>query len=176
MTTEIPERNDLHDVSDEFKEGAKLCEMFLLLPDRYKNKEAKVRLMLTSKFGGWKLKDELVTSLGLSIGDTISAEVSIIGGPGLIDENGSIDLFAGGDAANKLLEIGSYNKGPIKCIIDCKVKLVYEKAPIANGSKIVFKASMVLEEVLNFAGVDDGFGRADRSRTSIQNLFADILR
>lgn len=34
--------------------------------------------MLNSKLGGWKFKDELVSSLGLSIGDTISTQVSMV--------------------------------------------------------------------------------------------------
>lgn len=44
----------------------------ILLPDRYKDRETKVRLMLRNKFCGWTLKDELVISLGLTVGDAIS--------------------------------------------------------------------------------------------------------
>lgn len=43
---ELPERNNLYEVDEELEEGAKLCEKFLLLPDRYKDRETKVRLML----------------------------------------------------------------------------------------------------------------------------------
>lgn len=74
---ELPERNNLYEVDEELEEGAKLCEKFLLLPDRYKDRETKVRLMLRNKFCGWTLKDELVVSLGLTVGDTVSVEVSI---------------------------------------------------------------------------------------------------
>ena len=42
---ELPERNNLYEVDEELEEGAKLCEKFLL-PDRYKDRETKVRLML----------------------------------------------------------------------------------------------------------------------------------
>lgn len=171
----LPERNNLYEVDDELKEGAKLCEKFLLLPDRYKNREAKVRLMLRNKFGGWKLKDELVMSLGLTVGDTISTEVSIIGGPGLISEDGHVDLFACGDVANKLLDMACNNKGPENCIVDCKVRLAYEKAPIASNNKLVLKASMVLEEIVEFVGADDGFGRVDRARSSLADfVFANL--
>ena len=48
---ELPERNNLYEVDEELEEGAKLCEKFLLLPDRYKDRETKVRLMLRNKFG-----------------------------------------------------------------------------------------------------------------------------
>ena len=92
---ELPERNNLYEVDEELEEGAKLCEKFLLLPDRYKDRETKVRLMLRNKFCGWTLKDELVVSLGLTVGDTVSVEVSIIGGPGLISENGDVVLAPG---------------------------------------------------------------------------------
>lgn len=47
---ELPERNNLYEVDEELEEGAKLCEKFLLLPDRYKDRETKVRLMLRNKF------------------------------------------------------------------------------------------------------------------------------
>lgn len=36
MPIEMPDRNNLYDANGSLKEGAKLCEMFLLLPDRYK--------------------------------------------------------------------------------------------------------------------------------------------
>lgn len=167
---ELPERNNLYEVDEELEEGAKLCEKFLLLPDRYKDRETKVRLMLRNKFCGWTLKDELVVSLGLTVGDTVSVEVSIIGGPGLISENGDVDLFACGDVANSLLDIACSNKGPENCIVDCKVRLTYEKAPITSSNKLVFKAFVVLEEIIDFVGVDDGFGRVDRARSSLADF------
>lgn len=56
----------------DWRRGQKPCEKKILLPDRYKDRETKVRLMLRNKFCGWTLKDELVISLGLTVGDAIS--------------------------------------------------------------------------------------------------------
>ena len=128
------------------KANAKLFEEFWLRPKKMVDLEVVLRMKITKKWGGWKLKDELVTSLGLMIGDTINTEVSVLEGPGLIDNADDTDLFASGAGADWLLE---NDIGP-GSIIDAKVKFVYSRAPVGGrDGKEVWKISLVFIEGYN---------------------------
>ena len=88
----------------------------------------------------------IVTSLGLMIGDTINTEVSVLEGPGLIDNADDTDLFASGAGADWLLE----NDIGLGSIIDAKVKIVYSRAPVGGrDGKEVWKISLVFIEGYN---------------------------
>lgn len=83
---------------------------------------------------------------------------------------GDVDLYACGDVANSPLDIVCSNKGPEYCIVDCKVRLTYEKTPITSTNKLVLKASVVLEDIIEFLGSDDGFGWVDRASSSLADF------
>lgn len=131
---------------DELKNGARDFELFWLRPLRMAGHEAVLRLCLNGKIGGWKLKDELIESIGLTVGDCVSVEVSVLDGPGIIDDDGDTDLFAGGSAADWLIDTALEAGSVAGCIIDCKVRFVYEQAPVGGNGKLVNKASLVLVE------------------------------
>lgn len=125
---------------DERKAGAKAFEEFWLRPKKKANSIEKVRMMITKKWNGWKLKDELVNSLGLAIGDTINTEVSILDGPGLIEQADDTDLFASGDGADWLLQ----NNIGFGSVIDAEVRFVYSRAPVGGlAGREVWKLSLV---------------------------------
>mgnify|MGYP003300494634 CR=1 FL=1 len=127
----------------ELEKGAKDFEIFWLRPKKMANKEAILRMQINKKWGGWKLKDGLVESLSLEVGDTINTEVSILNAPGLIEDADDTDLFASGEGADWLLA----NDIGFGAIIDAKVKFVYAKAPIGGlDGREVWKISLVFVE------------------------------
>lgn len=140
------------------RSGAETFERFWLQPERFQNQEVTVRLRLNKKLGGWKIKDELVESLGLKVGECISTEVSVQFGPEIIDDDGDTDLFADGDAADWLVDTVLHNgqrDGTVKgCIIDCVVRLAYDIAPVGQSGKKIHKASLILVKGLAFCGYD----------------------
>ena len=100
-------------------------------------------MKINKKWGGWKLKDEVVESVGLEVGDTINTEVSILCGPGLIADSGDTDLFASGKGADWLME-NEVGKGSV---IDAKVKLIYSPAPIGGvEGKVIWRLALVFLE------------------------------
>lgn len=125
--------------------GAKEFEIFWLRPKKMSGKEAVLRMRITQKWGGWRLKDELIMSMGLEVGDTINAEVSILNGPGLIKDEENVDLFASGESADWLLE----NDVGLGSVIDAKVKFAYVKAPVGQNGKEVWTASLIFLEGYN---------------------------
>ena len=128
---------------EELREGAKMYEFFYLRPKKMAEKTAVVRMRINKGWSGWKLKDELVESLGLEIGDTMNTEVSVLEGPGYIENVTDTDLFASGEAADWLFE-NEIKKGSV---IDGRVKFVYSKAPVGGiGGREIWKASLVLLE------------------------------
>lgn len=127
----------------ELKKGGKDFEVFWLRPKKMANTEAVVRMKINKKWGGWKLKDELVKSLGLEIGDTINTEVSVLEGPGLINDTDDTDLFASSLGADWLLD----NNVGLGSVIDAKVRFVYARAPVGGfEGKSVWKISLVFIE------------------------------
>lgn len=138
--------------------GAKEFEMFWLRPKKMALHETVLRLQINKRWGGWKLKDELVNSLGLEIGDTINTEVSVLNAPGLIADEDDTDLFASGEGADWLLD----NNIGLGSIIDAKVRFLYTKAPVGGiDGKDVWKVSLVFLEGYSIV----------RERTSIDEQF-----
>lgn len=151
-----------------------MFEKFWLQPKKYCNKEAAVRLRLNKKLGGWRLKDELVRGLGLDVGDCINTEVSVLLGPGIIDDNGDTDLFADGEAADWLIEtVLRNNKKPAiveGCVIDCIVKFVYGEVPVGIDDKSVSKISLVLVKGIGIHGYEEASPTGMRD-----NYFSKLL-
>ena len=132
--------------SEELEAGARDFEKFWLRPKNMANKEVVLRMKINKRWGGWKLKDELVQSIGLVVGDTINTEVSVLHGPGLIANADDTDLFADGLAADWLLN----NNVGVGSIIDAKVRFMYCKAPVGGlESRDVWKISLVMLEGYN---------------------------
>ena len=132
--------------NEELGKAAKEFEIFWLRPKKMHLHETVLRMKINKRWGGWKLKDELVESLGLEIGDTINTEVSILEAPGLIDDTDDTDLFASGDGADWLLE-NDIGRGSI---IDAKVRFVYAQAPVGGrDGRFIWKISLVLVEGYN---------------------------
>ena len=69
---------------EDLEKGARDFEVFWLRPQKMANKEVILRMEIKTRWGGWKLKDGLVKSLGLVVGDTINTEVSVLNAPGLM--------------------------------------------------------------------------------------------
>ena len=130
----------------ELEKGAKEFEIFWLRPKKMNLHETVLRMKINKGWGGWKLKDGLVNSLGLEVGDTINTEVSILNAPGLIDNADDTDLFASGEGADWLLD----NNVGYGSIIDAKVRFVYAQAPVGGlDGKEVWKISLVSVEGYN---------------------------
>ena len=124
----------------EREEGAKPFEEFWLRPKKKAGEVVKLRMKITEKWNGWKLKDELVNSLGLVIGDTINTEVSVLDGPGLIETADDTDLFASGEGADWLLD----NNIGLGSVIDAEVRFMYSRAPVGGlTGRDVWKLSLV---------------------------------
>ena len=127
----------------DYEAGAKEFEFFWLRPKKMAGHEAVLRMKINKKWSGWKLKDELIDSIGLTIGDTINTEVTVLNAPGLIRSADDTDLFADGINADWLLE----NDIGVGSIIEGKVRFMYSKAPVGGlESKEVWKISLVLLE------------------------------
>lgn len=157
--------------ADDLEKGAKDFEVFCLRPKKMANKEAVLRMRINKGWGGWKLKDGLVNSLGLEIGDTINTEVSILNAPGLIDDADDTDLFASGEGADWLLDhdIGSGS------VIDAKVKFVYAQAPVGGlDGKEVWKISLVFVE--GYSIVKERSAGAEHIQSQKSLTIADLNR
>ena len=157
----------------ELKEGAKLFERFWLLPKRYADQTAMMRLRINKKWGGWKLKDELIYSLHLDIGNTISTEITTYFTYNIIDDDNDTDLFASADAADWLLE----NNVGIGTIVDCSVRFAYTKVPVGFNGKDIYKVSLVMVEGFSVVGVDQKYvEESDENSNHISDLFRSFLQ
>ena len=137
------------------KDGAFEFERFWLRPQSRAGKLVPLRLRINKRFGGWKLKDELVKALGLKVGDCINTEVTVLFSGNLIEEPDDTDLFADGKAADWLLDIVTSMGGPVGCVFDCWAELSYCQAPVGGLSeKMVNKVSLVLKEGIRFVEND----------------------
>lgn len=126
--------------------GARDFEVFWLRPKKMANQEAILRMKINTRWGGWKLKDGLVESLGLVVGDTINTEVRVLNASGLISEADNTDLFADGEGADWLLD----NDVGLGSVIDAKVRFVYAEAPVGGlEGRTIWKISLVFVEGYN---------------------------
>ena len=79
---------------EDLKDGGELFALFWLRPGKYAGQKVVIRLRINKKWGGWKLKDELIESTGLKVGDTISTEITPYFTSDIIDDDNDTDLFA----------------------------------------------------------------------------------
>ena len=154
VKTEIQEK-DVNE--DALRKGAEIFERFWLRPQRFAGKIIPIRLRINKKFSGWKVKDDLIRAVGLTVGDCISTEVSVQLGQNLIDDDGDTDLFADGDGADWLLNQVTTAKIVEGCVIDCYVRLVYCRAPVGLNSKLINKASLIFVDGIKYVGVDKNY-------------------
>ena len=138
---------------EKLQEGAHKFEQFWLRPTRYAGEIVPVRLRINTKWGGWKLKDELVRSLGLEVGNTISNEVTIKLTKGIIDDNDDTDLFASDIEADWLLE----NAMAPGSVIDCFVRFMYDRAPVGENGKMINKLSLIFVKGIKYVGLDKSY-------------------
>jgi hypothetical protein len=140
----IPVNEDKIDLSkitdEELSNGADIYERCYLRPNRYKGKEVFLRMRTNTRFNGNRLKDELVASIGLRIGDTISTDVTVLFGKGLIGQVDDMDLFADGEAADWLME----NAFELGTVFDGLVKLSYAQSPTGRDEKMIYLLRLVL--------------------------------
>ena len=153
---------------EELKIGAFEFQRFWLRPLSRAGQIIPVRLRINKRFSGWKLKDELIQSLGLKVGDSINTEVTVLFTGDLIGYSDDMDLFADGEAADWLLDTVIKNNSPIGCVIDCFVELSYCEAPVGKNGKMINKASLILEKGIRCV-------EYDKSKESGQNDNTDML-
>lgn len=163
---------------EELRRGAELFERFWLQPARYVGQEVRLRLRLNKKFGGWKVKDELVEGLGLDVGDCINTEVSVEFGPGIIDDDGDTDLFADGERAEWLVsEVlnDSENKNKVEGrLIDCIVRFSYCRAPVGAMDKEINKVTLILVDGLGSYGIDKKENARKTEKGYLERLLASM--
>ena len=156
----------------ELQEGGKLFEMFWLRPNKYAEKTVPLRLRINKKWGGWKVKDELINSIGLEVGDTISTEVTPWFMSGIIDDEDDTDLFASASAADWLLD----NQVGVGTIIDVLVRFCYSKAPVGMNGKMVNKISLIMEKGIAVVGIDQEYLAEEKGKSSnINNILRTLL-
>ncbi len=134
------------------REGGNLFEKFYLRPKKYNDRIVNLRMRVNKKWSGWQIKDEVVKSLGLEVGDTIATEVTPYFTNGIIEDENT-DLFASDKAVDWLLE----KRVNIGSIIDCKVRFAYTQVPVGIGGKMIYKISLVLEEGIAVVGEDEEY-------------------
>lgn len=71
--------------------------------------------------------------------------MSVEFGPGIIDDDGEMDLFADGEAADWLLDIVLSNGVLEGRLVDCYALLNYGEAPVGRDDKTIMKASLLPE-------------------------------
>lgn len=171
--TDTPHNQEL-----ELVNNVQMFEWFCLRPARYKDMKAVLRLTVTKKWSGWKVKDELIRSLGLKVGDTIVTEVNVESAGQYIDDVDGIDMFADGANADWLLE----NNVGIGSIIDCLVQFKYEPAPVGYREKIINKVSLVVLQCLAIQkardplGVSSNTDSADSTFDSLSHSLDQLIK
>lgn len=141
------------------QEGAYKFEQFWLRPSKFVGETVPLRLRINNKWGGWKVKDELIRALGLEVGDTISTEVTIKLTKGIIDDNDDTDLFASGEGADWLLE----NAATLGSVVDCFVRFSYCKAPVGRNEKVINKVSLVFVKGIRHVDFDRNYALSERN-------------
>ena len=153
--SEVSPETDISE--DALRDGANKFERFWLRPQRLVGRMIPVRLRINKKFGGWKVKDELVRAVGLTVGDCITTEVSVQLGNNIIDDDGDTDLFADGEGAGWLLDQVT-NAGVVEgCVVGCVVRLIYCSVPIGANGKMINKASLVFVSGIRYVGIDHNY-------------------
>lgn len=82
---------------------------FLLRPARYQDIEIEVTMKVVSELSGSTLKDDIVKSLGLELGNTLSVDVNILRENGTLLSNRRISIYADKENADWLENVSSGN-------------------------------------------------------------------
>lgn len=162
---------------NEYKEGAMLFRRFILLPERYKDKEAILRIRFDGKFGTWLVREALFEAFGLNRGDTVFCnDVVVIGTDfaDIDDDSLTIDMFAEGKSADWMID----NNITLGSIIEAKFKFAYEF--VEGDTKIGYKkAVLIMKEGQAIIGKDDGIKKKTKpqkkSVVSEQKMMEQIL-
>lgn len=142
-------------------EGASKFEQFWLRPSKFVGETVPLRIRINKKWGGWKVKDELVRALGLEVGDTISTEVSIHLTQGIIDDDDDTDLFASGEGADWLLN----NAAKQGSIIECFVRFSYCRAPVGRNEKPIYTVALVFVKGIQYVDFDKQYMTSTSEKT-----------
>lgn len=170
VNIEVSTQKLSEDVTDDMlREGAKKYELFWLRPNRFIGEIVPLRLRINKKYGGWKVKDELIRAVGQEVGDTISTEVTIQSRQGIIDDDDDTDLFASGDGADWLLE----NAPTPGHVIDCFVRFTYCKAPVGQNGKVINKVSLVFVKGIKHVTFDSNYAMASE-KIGIEELIKGL--
>ena len=155
---------------DDLVKGANTFEKFWLRPQRFAGRIVPLRLRINKKFSGWRVKEDLIRAVGLSVGDCITTEVSIQLGNNIIDDYGDTDLFADGQGADWILD-QIENAGVVKgCIIDCFVRLIYCRAPIGQNGKTINKACLTFVNGIRFVEIDKNYVLSSNNSENEEDL------
>ncbi|MDR0898449.1 MAG: DUF4062 domain-containing protein [Oscillospiraceae bacterium] len=144
--------------NNDYKAGAEIFKRFLILPGRYKNRSAFLRVRVSSKYSTWIVKDELFSAFNLNHDDAIHCnDGAHIIGIDLSDvqkEGVRLDLFAEGKNADWLLDNGV----TLGTIFEGTFKLCYENVKgISSGDRVIGMAAVVLLSGSSIIGKDNEF-------------------
>lgn len=153
------------------EDGAKKFEHFWLRPAKFAGEIVPVRLRINKKWGGWKVRDELIRSVGLDVGDCISTEVTIKFTQNIIDDGDDTDLFASGEGADWLLE----NAARQGSVCDCYVRFVYNNAPIGKNDKIVSKISLIFVKGIRYVECDKNYVLSVVEESGYNDLIMNLI-
>lgn len=145
---------------EEYVIGAKLFRRFILLPERYKGKEAVLRIRMDGGFSGWRLRDEMYEAFHIKNGDAVLGNDATVFGVDLGDigeKARTIDFFAEGKNADWLLD----NEITNGIIFEGKFQFLYENvvgATSRNFEEVDAKiAVLLLREGLRVLGPDPSY-------------------
>lgn len=119
------EQKDNLSNSDELVLGSTIFKKFLLLPERYKNRDVVLRVRIDGTYGSWKQRDVLFEAYNLSPGDALRIEDVSVLGVDLSDVDKTawqIDMYAEGKIADWILDAG-VTKGSV---VEGEFRLLYE--------------------------------------------------
>lgn len=161
---------------DIYKDGAVTYRRFVLLPERYKDRDAVLRIRFDGKFGTWLVREALFDAFGLNRGDTLFCnDVSVLGVDfsDIDDDATTIDMFAEGKCADWILD----NNITLGSIIEAKFRLAYEfvQGDKRSGYK---KAVLIMKEGLSVIGKDERIKKktqAPKQRRITEENLGDIL-
>lgn len=143
-TTEAKQAEALVSADEEdFVAGAKLFKRFILLPERYKGKEAILRIKMDGGFSGWRLRDAMFDAFYVKNGDSILGNDATVIGIDFsdIDEKARIiDFFAEGKNADWLLDNGITNG----MIFEGRFRFLYETVESRSLEDSDIKIAMLL--------------------------------
>ena len=94
---------------------------FILRPAKYQGFEGILTMRITSELSGSELKDDIVKSFGLELGDTLSAYIDILSDDGQKINKRRMSVYADGEYADWLekVSIGSIIKAQVKTVYCC---------------------------------------------------------